>query len=139
MVKRKRNAGLGVKRKKSKLTSNIVTVDNEAKESTNEVAVTQELVCSNSNNINLGHERNDDEQVVSTNWGGKRTKNTQESYKAHLDESISSIHNDAMLVMAESSYRDVATVAGRSDDDDSLSQSDTRNLQDIVLAVDDLA
>ena len=85
------------------------------------------------------HERNDDEQVVSTNWGGKRTKNTQESYKAHLDESISSIHNDAMLVMAESSYRDVATVAGRSDDDDSLSQSDTRNLQDIVLAVDDLA
>ena len=44
-----------------------------------------------------------------------------------------------MLVMAESSYRDVAVVASGSNDDNSLSQTETRNLEDIVLAVDDLA
>ena len=40
MTKRKRNAGLGIKRKKSKLNKNKVTVDNEAKESNDEVSVT---------------------------------------------------------------------------------------------------
>jgi len=97
--------------------------------------------CIIDENVRRGrqYERNDDEDVVSRNWGGNRRKQTQESYKAHLDQSISSIHNDAMLIMAENSYRDVAFIAGRSDDDESSLQTESRNLEDIVLTVDNLA
>ena len=85
------------------------------------------------------YERNDDEDVVSRNWGGNRTKQTQELYKAHLHKSISSIHNDAMLIMAETSHCDVAVVASRSDDDKTSLQKESRNLENIVLTVDNLA
>ena len=45
-----------------------------------------------------------------------------------------------MLIMAETSYRDVAVIAGRSDDDETCSlQTASKNLEDIVLTVDDLA
>ena len=51
MVKRKRNAGLGIKRKKSNLNKNIITVDNEIEESTNEVTDTQVVSSNSSSNI----------------------------------------------------------------------------------------
>ena len=85
---------------------------------------------------------NDDNDHVNRNWGGKRTKNNQDKYQAYLDKSISSIHNDAMLVMTETSYRDVAVIAScTSDDEDTSLQTDieTRNLEDIVLPANDLA
>ena len=127
-------------------TTGVVPTSNRIMEDVKRVLQSLERVreakgCIIDENVRNGrrHERNEDEHDVSRNWGGKRAKDTQQSYKAHLEKSISSIHNDAMLIMAETSYHDVAVVAGHSDDDVISLQTESRNLEDIVLTVDESA
>ena len=59
-------------------------------------------------------EKNDEDNstTVRTNWGGKRTKQSQESYSLHLDKSNQCIHNDTILIVEEMRYNWEVAIAG---------------------------
>jgi len=86
----------------------VVPISNRIMEDINRVLLSMERVrqargCLIDENCRNGrrHEKNEEVTTISNNWGGKRNKNTQQSYLLHLNKKDTCIHKDAHLIMEE--------------------------------------